>query len=198
MITSDLIIRYTNGLYSTIPENSPRYTEFRDMFSSGQILSKEWLVEKITKLLDIEESNILIVGAWFGTLGFLIKEKFPNVNIELLDIDPRCAEFINSMTYNISGISAVTADMFNYDYRDVDMVINTSCEHVLDLKSWLDMLPKNTSVILQSNNFSGGDGHVNCATSADSFIEQAGLKTLIYSGELIMPMFTRYMIIGQT
>ncbi len=37
MITSQFMIQFTNALYSTPEEYAPRYDEFRDMFSSGQI-----------------------------------------------------------------------------------------------------------------------------------------------------------------
>lgn len=198
MIDSKFIIQYTDALYSTSVENSPRYDEFRDMFSSGQIRSKEWLVNELSNIIsDSNYTSMIIAGAWFGTLGMMLHRHFYNANITMMDIDARCAEFINHITYNNNKLNSITDDMYEYKYTE-DVIINTSCEHILDLAHWLILLPPNRIVVLQSNNFYLGDGHINCTDSIDNFIEQTGLTNILYSGELKMPMYTRYMIIGKT
>jgi hypothetical protein len=53
-------------------------------------------------------------------------------------------------------------------------------------------------VILQSNNYLKGNGHINCVHSEEEFVKQTGLSNIIYSGELKMSMYTRYMVIGKT
>ena len=195
MIDSDFIIRYTNGLYSTPPDIAPRYDEFRDMFSSGQIHSKEWIINELKKL-NINNQHVLIVGSWYGTLGLLINKAFPDAKITLLDIDARCEHFIEKITYDIPNINAVTSDMYEYTYCS-DLVINTACEHINSLKDWLKNLPTKTTVVLQSNNYHNGNGHINCVNSINEFKEQTELSQVFYSGELVMPMYTRYMIIGK-
>ncbi len=50
MIDSDIIIKYTNSLYGVDPKYAPTYDEFRDMFSAGQLRSKEWMVESLPTL----------------------------------------------------------------------------------------------------------------------------------------------------
>lgn len=198
MIDSAFIIRYTNGLYSTPRENSPSYEEFQDMFSSGQIYSKEWIIRELTKIDPVhQEKKFIIVGAWFGTLGMMIKWKFPSVNITMLDIDPRCEVFLKNITYGMSDMKSVTEDMYTYRYSE-QIVVNTSCEHLPNVRWWIDKLPKNTLVVLQSNNFFEGEGHINCVSSADEFIKQTKLSEVLYSGQLEMSMYTRYMIIGKT
>lgn len=195
MIDSEFIIRYTNGLYSTPIEHQPRYDEFRDMFSFGQLASKEWLISELTKH-DIGNKSVLITGAWFGTLGVLLKKIVPTTDITLVDIDPRCEVFLRNITHDISGIKANTADMYGYVYQE-DIIVNTSCEHIGNVGSWLGLIPKNTTVVLQSNNFTDGSGHINCAYSKEDFLSQTNLSEVWYIGELVMPMYTRYMIIGK-
>lgn len=198
MIDADFIIRYTNALYATPPESAPRYDEFRDMFSSGQIHSKNWLVKELGAYSAIlSDSNVLIVGAWFGTLGLLLKRKFPTASVTLLDLDPRCKIYTDNVMYGTPGINSVTCDMYKHTYTE-SVVINTSCEHIENLPEWLSLLPRNTLVALQSNNFLEGSGHVNCVDSKEAFIENTKLEHVWYSGELTMPMYTRYMIIGVT
>ena len=197
MINSELIIKYTNALYSASVENSPRYDEFRDMFSSGQIRSKEWLITELDKVvLNWNPLSMIIAGAWFGTLGMMLHKHFCNARITMMDIDPRCAEFIHHMIYNDDTLKCITADMYEHKYSE-HIIINTSCEHIPDLAHWISLLPKDRIVVLQSNNFYTGNGHVNCTDNIDSFIKQTGITDILYSGELAMPMYTRYMIIGK-
>lgn len=198
MIDSSFIIKYTNALYSTPTEFAPRYDEFRDMFSSGQILSKEWIIEKLHNIDPVQNNKqFVIVGAWYGTLGMMIKKKFSSTKVTMLDIDPRCEKFIHNMIYNNSDLKSITGDMYRHSYTE-DVIINTSCEHIEDVKEWLSLIPKNKIVVLQSNNYLKGNGHINCVNNTTEFIEQANLSNILYSGELIMPMYTRYMIIGKT
>ena len=197
MIDSRFIIRYTNGLYTTDAANAPTYEEFRDMFSSGQIISKEWAVNELQKLGTIRTQNVIIVGAWYGTLGLMLKNAFPTITLTLLDIDPRCKNFIDNITYNENNIFAITQDMYEYKYTE-NVVVNTSCEHIPNVRWWLDMIPRNTIVVLQSNNFITGADHINCVASKEAFEKQTQLSEILYSGELVTPMYTRFMIIGKT
>lgn len=198
MIDADFIIRYTNALYSTPVDHAPRYEEFRDMFSSGQIHSKNWLVKELGNYSAIfNKKTALIVGAWYGTLGLMLKRAYPFINVTMLDIDPRCKIFVDNVIYNTPGMLAVTEDMYTYQYTE-SLVINTSCEHIPSVSDWLINIPQNTLVALQSNNYTAVPDHVSCVESKEEFVEQAGLKEVWYSGQLAMPMYTRYMIIGRT
>jgi len=195
MIDTDFIVRYTNGLYTADKECIPRYDEFRDMFSSGQLYSKEWLVDVIKDTKILSNENVIIVGSWFGTLGFLIKKEFPDCNIKLLDLDPRCKNFIEKIIFDIDGITPITGDMFDYDYTE-NLIINTSCEHISNINSWINKIKDGTKVILQTNNFFDHPEHVNCVNSLDEFKEQVSLSEIIYTEELETCAYTRYMIVG--
>jgi len=196
MINSDFIIKYTNALYSTPAEYAPRYDEFRDMFSSGQIRSKEWAVQELLNL-DFNVHSAAIMGCWYGTLGLMLKNAFPKLFLELVDIDPRCEKFNENIFYDVPFVNLHTMDMYDWQGTE-DLIINTSCEHIQDLQDWLLFMPEGTIVLLQSNNYLTGNGHINCVSSIEEFVKQADLKNILYSGELVMPMYTRYMIIGIT
>lgn len=198
MIDSKFIITYTNALYSTPAELAPRYDEFRDMFSSGQIRSKEWILTEVAKIdPELKNMKIAIAGAWFGTLGMMLKWKFPAVRVTMLDIDPRCEKFIHNMIYDNPAMQAITEDMYKHHYTE-DIIINTSCEHIPDVREWISCIPMGRTVILQSNNYTKGNGHINCVDSAEEFVKQVDLPEVLYSGKLEMPMYTRYMVIGIT
>lgn len=196
MIDSKFFERYTTGLYAVPPEHSPTYTEFRDMFSSGQLRSKEWLDNVLHPHLRGNE-QVLIVGSWFGTLGLMLKQRESKLDVILLDKDPRCKIFVDNIAYWVDGIKSITEDMFNHKYES-EVVINTSCEHITDLKGWLSLLPKGTLVALQSNNNDKIADHINCSNSVKEFSDKVGLTLELYSGEYIMPMYTRYMVVGYT
>ena len=76
-------------------------------------------------------------------------------------------------------------------------VINTSCEHISQIQYnlWLGGLPKNSLIVLQSNNYDIPE-HVRLANSLDEFKEQSQLNVL-WAGELKLPLYTRFMIIGK-
>jgi hypothetical protein len=195
MIDSKFIITYTNGLYTTPPEDAPTYQEFRDMFSGGQLGSKQWAVNKLKALKILDNQDVIIVGAWYGTLGLMIKNEFPYIKLNLLDIDPRCQKFLKNITYEYDEVFPLLGDMYEYEYTE-HLVVNTACEHIPDVRKWLDRLPKGTHVLLQSNNFFESPGHINCVTRIEEFEEQTSLSKILFSGELETPMYTRYMLIG--
>lgn len=198
MIDTNFIIRYTNGLYSVPTEMAPRYDEFRDMFSSGQLHSKKWLVDNLYSVAsDNPFGSIAIAGAWFGTLGFMLNSVLPLTTINMLDIDPRCEVFVNKIINEDQNMSYITKDMFEYHYKE-DIIINTSCEHIWDLREWINIIPLNKIIVLQSNNFTNEKDHINCVYSTEEFVQKSGLGKILYKGEFQFPMYTRYMIIGRT
>lgn len=197
MIDSDFITRYTTALYEHPECNAPRFDEFRDMFSVGQLNSKCWLIKEVNQYSAMfDNSKVIIVGSWFGTLGLLLKNKFPSVNLTMIDIDPRCKPYVESVVRGKTSITVSTEDMFEHKYTE-HIVINTSCEHIPDLQEWLKLLPKGTIIVLQTNNFYNGEGHINCVDNIDMFKEQVDIQEIWYAGQLVMPMYTRFMIIGK-
>ncbi len=196
MIDTPFIVRYTNGLYTTDAGSAPRFDEFRDMFSGGQMASKEWAVKTLGRLQLPYLSSAVIVGAWFGTLGLMLSKVYPEMIINLLDIDPRCNTFLKNITYDLDNVSTETGDMYAYEYIE-DLVVNTSCEHIPDIAEWLRRIPVGTYVMLQSNNFYTAPGHINCVSRLEDFELQTKLSTILYAGQLDTKTYTRYMIIGQ-
>ncbi len=203
-IRTDVLVSYTNGLYSVPATDAPRYEEFRDMFSSGQLYSKQWLIERLIAVCNNPVSNfphkpkIAIVGSWFGTLGVLLATELQHESITLVDIDPRCSRFIDTIRSARPTLHPVCADMFKFDYTGFDVVINTSCEHIADITGWVKQLAPNTIIVAQSNNSANEIGHVNPTTSAEHLASLLGITLPLYEGEYKFPMYTRHMVIGRT
>lgn len=201
-MNTGLITRYTTALYSAPEACRPRYDEFRDMFSEGQLKSKVWLAEELSKVQDLSEKSVAIAGSWYATLAFILLEytKNKNLNLVCIDIDKRCEEFARHLRKENESdlVKCVTQDMFRHDYKE-NIVINTSCEHLINLSDWLTLIPSNTTVVLQSNNLFAHPTHISCVKSLDEFKSQVAesLSAILFEGELNLGVFTRYMIIGR-
>jgi hypothetical protein len=169
-----------------------------DSFWKGQIKSKEWLLDNLCPRLP-HNASIDIHGGWNGVLASMLFQKVSDIkNIRSLDIDPSCEEIASTMNKleEMQGrFRAVTADMCEIR-SDADVVINTSCEHITQdqYDLWLSGMPYNSMIVLQSNNYAI-DEHVRTADSLDTFVQQSQLRVL-WAGELELPLYKRFMIIG--
>jgi hypothetical protein len=81
---------------------------------------------------------------------------------------------------------------------DADIIINTSCEHITQdqYDLWLSGMPHDSLIVLQSNNYEIPE-HIRIANNLEEFKLQSGLDNILYAGELKLPLYTRFMIIGK-
>lgn len=178
---------------------SPDPMRTMDAFWAGQLKSKEWLIVNLKKHVN-KFVSIDIHGGWVGVLAsMLFQSDIPIKRITSLDIDPTCEAIATMMNKGeeIAGkFQAMTGDMCNL-ISFVDIVINTSCEHITQeqYEIWLSKRTKDQLLVLQSNNYII-DEHVRPATSLEEFKEQSHIDVL-WAGELELPLYTRYMIIGK-
>jgi len=173
-----------------------------DAFWSGQLKSKEWLIEALSMQISIKEDpvSIEIHGGWVGVLAsMLFQSSIPIKRIYSLDIDPNCehiAIIMNKVEEMQGRFQASTGDMCNL-ISFVDVVINTSCEHITQeqYEVWLDKRQTNQLLVLQSNNYKIEE-HIRTADSLEEFKEQSKIN-VEWAGELVLPLYTRWMIIGR-
>jgi hypothetical protein len=189
----------------------------QDSFSRGQIKSKLWLVEELEKL-DLDLGTVFLCAGWYATLAAMLFESQCKITkVRSFDIDPSCS--IIADTVNKSKVvdewkfKASTLDIheitypLNYKtYRfnntaveltdDPDTIINTSCEHIENFNQWYSNIPNGKILVLQTNNYFDIDDHINCSDSLDSFKKQTPMSVELYSGELDLVKYTRYMRIG--
>ena len=170
-----------------------------DAFWSGQLKSKEWLIKNLRKNVS-KVVSIDIHGGWVGVLAsMLFQSDIYITNIRSIDIDPECESIATMMNKGeeIAGrFKAVTADMCTIR-SDADVIINTSCEHITQeqYELWLSRQLNSSLIVLQSNNYII-DEHIRPAESLEHFKTQSNLNVL-WAGELELPKYTRYMIIGK-
>lgn len=174
-----------------------------DAFWRGQILSKEWLIKELSKLKSNVKSwpTVDIHGGWVGTLASLLFQSDMYIKyINSIDIDPDCediARTMNQLEMECGKFRAITADMCTFR-SDADIVINTSFEHISqdEYDLWLSGLRQDSLIVLQTNNYTIPE-HIRIAKDLEEFKMQAGLENILYAGELELPLYKRFMIIGK-
>lgn len=180
---------------------------FTHALNAKQIASKQWLLLEMLNNLGSVFSNILVVGGWYGVLSALLLNdpRFVIGRISSVDLDPSCApvaELLNRRFMRDGRFSAHTSDMYRFDYGSMSgdagsLVINTSCEHIPNLRDWLALLPRGQQVVLQSNDYHAIPEHIACVSSADELATLAGLSTVSFSGALPSKNYTRFMVMGR-
>jgi hypothetical protein len=178
---------------------SPDPMRTMDAFWSGQLNSKEWLITNLRKNVK-KVVSIDIHGGWVGVLAsMLFQSDIYVTKIRSVDIDPTCepiATMMNKKEEMTGMFRAITADMCAIR-SDADVVINTSCEHITQdqFELWKSGIPYNSLLVLQSNNYDIPE-HVRTAQNLDEFVEQCDLRTVLWAGELELPLYKRFMVIG--
>ncbi|MGL4973935.1 MAG: class I SAM-dependent methyltransferase [Bosea sp. (in: a-proteobacteria)] len=173
-----------------------------------QIASKMWLLDTLHAYAGGAYDKVAVVGGWYGVLsGMLLNDpRFSIGRATSIDIDPSCgpvATLLNRRFVEAGRFEAVTGDMYAIRPETIEtgagtLVINTSCEHIPDVRQWLVTLPCAQLVVLQSNDYVAVPEHISCVFSADEFAEKAGLSELLFKGALPTKRYTRFMLIGRT
>ena len=184
--------------------NSENHFGVLESFWKGQLQSKVWLVEHLENIVDDRPLNIVIHGGWNGVLASLLfNSKIQIANIRSIDIDPECEETANMICkrQEIEGrFRAVTCDMCEYKYEyEPDVVINTSTEHIdqAQYETWLNNVPSDCLVVLQSNNYKELPEHIRCFDTLIEFYENSNLRYIAKDDTLELPLYNRFLLIGQ-
>lgn len=181
-----------------------------DAFSSGQVLSKLWLAERLESVIEYNDLSqprkILCLGGWYGLTNFILRIR-NNVKIEKfrsLDIDPEACEIAdkinNSWEWQQWQFKSLCddANMYSYTRDEFDTVINTSVEHI-ESTDWFDRIPRGTLIALQSNDMPHED-HAANHYSLDEFQKCFPITESLFVGEKMFQYtdwsFRRFMIIG--
>ena len=157
-----------------------------DMYLSicpSQIESKRML----KKCNDLQLGHVISVASWFGQHYWLL-DKFSSFTFN--EIDEKCLPFLEVYKNKI-----IFDDMMNIDYSKYNTIINTSCEHI-KLDKWMNLIPSNKIMILQSTNMVNED-HTNIHHSMLNFIENIKLSKILHTNQIeIVNGYKRFFIIG--
>ena len=191
-----------------------------DCFSRGQLQSKQWLVTELGKL-DVELGTVFLCAGWYATLATMLFESDIKVDkVRSFDIDPTCVDIAE--TFNKPWFmeqwrfKSITQDIMDIDYNEhmwqfwsnannrmsrpivdtPDTIINTSCEHIENFAEWYAKITADKLLVLQSNNFFQVEEHVNCVNNIEEFKALAPMSNTLYAGNLDLPKYKRFMLIG--
>lgn len=192
-----------------------------DSFSNNQFASKGALIDAVNKLNILDnESTVVIWGSWYGSILIpSLADKIKKlVSIDLDNAPLQIAK--NRLFKKFKNVDYICDDIFKTcrkKYLETNLIINTSCEHMLPMKNWpwfslgaiqgdskqdaiykTPVLSSNCYFAFQSNNMFGIEGHINCVNSLDEFKDQMPSRaTILYEEEVKDTRGTRYMLVGK-
>lgn len=197
--------RIAGAFYDPFVLANVKIEELRDALSDGQLLSKNWLVETLAGLMadnkiEMPEGRplrIVVLGGWIGTLSLMIFSWELPVEITSVDLDSRANSIAHKINYGLK-FNTLDRDMYDVDYLNYDVIVNTSSEHIPDITRWRNSINANKIVIVQNNNYLGAEGHVSTVRNSDELRNKLNLNEVLYEGTRAFPQYDRYMLIGKT
>ena len=191
----NLLGKVIDAAFWMMTDKTPNLNGFTESFKTTQIKCKSWLVEEISNT-NTHFNNVLVVGSWNGVLLYELMKKNCDVDwFDFLDKDEsthlhRNIYFeIHNMEKNYTSLK-YDANNFS-DYDKYDLIINTSCEHMLPLPTINGPL-----YALQSNNYTTIKEHTNCVSSTKELKKQYNITQTVYEDKLNMGHYERFMVIG--
>ena len=165
-----------------------------------QYNSKKWLCDTLKQQTNLPVApSILILGAWYGSLLVpMLLDAFDPSCITLNDIDPivlECAQALHGLDKCRYEVFDVEEFAKHRDRFAVDIVINTSCEHMQNIKEIVINNPE-CLYVFQSCDNKNDPGHINTASSTKDFVVQTGITTVTFQGRLNLGHKNRFMVIG--
>jgi len=177
-----------------------------DAFAKTQYISKIWLILKLLNYIDLNQKHkIYVFGGWYGFLPFLLfnADDIKIDKIYNIDTNKNCEEISNYLNKNNKNYIFVNQDMKDWNKYDSNpIVINTSFEHINDetYQLWYDKIPKDSLIILQSNNLFRIKEHIRCCNDLKEFEKQSLMTNILWKGETYVDQYKeykRFMIIGK-
>ena len=167
-----------------------------DSMSSTQYKSKQWLVSTI-RGLDIQPKQVLILGGWYGTYLVPMLQTLYPISIELTDKDQNTIKKATQLHQHYKNCTFTVLDtnnIYNIDSQ-IDMVINTSCEHMDDMDRIVDANP-HCLYVLQSCDNKNDPGHINIVSSSEKLAQRSGIGNIMWQGTMSLGHKNRFMVIG--
>ena len=213
------IIELIKKVYKDYPN---RFIDVLNSLGERQQLSKDWLVEKLNAYkhpirnhMRSDSVEIMILCSWYGVLAYKLIEKFKlkKINrIHCIDYDPMVKRINKRLFRKIdnenlrNGILTLikhyerdVVDLTEKEFSKSEILINTSCEHLNQQTIYdiIDKAPRNTLIVLQSNNNDKIQEHINTVKDLQEFVSQYQSRLInIEMHEKDFLEYKRFMILG--
>ena len=126
-------------LFKNIIAEARHNTDLLDSYSPNQFKTKERLIGHIRDLNVVDDkSEITILGGWYGSI--LIPAFKEAKRISLIDLDKQVVSIAKQRLFkHYENLDFITSDVFDDNrygrIRYANLIINTSCEHMKDMKN---------------------------------------------------------------
>jgi len=196
-------------LFKKIMAEARHNKDLLDSVSPNQYRSKEVLIKHVENLQLIDQnSNIVILGGWYGSI--LIPAFYNKVkNITCIDLNSKVINRAKYELFKDYKVDFITGDVFEFrdSFKDTDLFINTSCEHMKPMKEW-GPAPEYKNpwwdrvspayFAFQSNAMFNIPTHINCVRSIEEFKQQLPDKAeVLIEDEIPDERGTRFTLIGK-
>lgn len=194
----DSDLDYLDAVHVAIKSNPDRTHDILDSFSNNQIKAKNTLVKHLLPYINTD-TNVAILGCWYGSVLIpLLDDKVSK--IFAVDLDDNVIKIGKNILFpHIDKIRWSTGDVFTYNrpYEHIQVIVNTSCEHMRPMKQW-PFWQQGHIFALQSNNMYDIEDHVNCVSSIQEFKNQLpDNATVIVEDEIDDSRGIRYLLVGK-
>ena len=169
--------------------------------NENQEKSKDWLIEKSKQYFTFfNNPSVVVAAGWYGHLANKINDNiYTTGEIVSFDKDPQCRVIGKKLYKDVKDITFTTAEIEYFNFKNYDIVICTSCEHLKQevIDDMIIKIKPGALVILQSNNFNFEiEDHINCHNNVEEFKQTLKLEKILYKGTLNLGEYDRYMVIG--
>tara|TARA_E500000178_G_scaffold354637_1_gene424341 strand:- start:1282 stop:1872 length:591 start_codon:yes stop_codon:yes gene_type:complete len=192
---NELLLR---NVLKTIKEEPKLSNDIIDSFSDNQFRAKKTLIKHLLPYINLDTS-IAILGCWYGSILIPLLDDKVN-KIFAVDLDNTVIKIgKNRLFSHIDKIRWSQGDVFTYErpYEHIQVIINTSCEHMRPMKEW-PFWKQGHIFALQSNNMYDIEGHINCVDSMAQFVEQLpDNSSILHTEEIEDSRGTRFLLVGQ-
>lgn len=182
-------------------ESTSVVNDLADSFNLTQYKSKSWLVKQLVNYCDRYSNNeILILGGWYGS--YLIPLVYHYLNpaqIIFTDINPNTIRISQELFdhYGVCHFQVIDATNKNHlDLFESDVVINTSCEHMINIHN-IKVNNKKAIYAFQSCNNQNDPGHINCVDNTRQLEQSFPFSHVFFHGKLDLGHKQRFMVIGK-
>lgn len=164
--------------------------------NDNQLKCKKWLIKNLKSVINLKNNpKICVAAGWYCTFGSDLR-KLTNNTITSFDKNSLCKDVGEIFNFKLN-INFEVKDIVDFDCKDYDIIICTSCEHISqqDIKKFLLNKKKDSIVVLQSNNYKNINQHINCKNTVDEFLSEYDYTKLLYKGSLNLKKYNRHMVI---
>ena len=197
----DYLCNVSNALRVARPD---QIQDLANSLSTTQYRSKKWLIDYLKQQKFPTNPSILILGGWYGSyLIPMLKADFQPSRILLTDRDSETLSFAETLhdarhleeDVIKMGIIDVGRDVERINSLKADIVINTSCEHMIGIDQ-IKVKNDNAVYVFQSCDEKDDPGHINAVETTDQFVAMCGFSTVLMRGRLNLGHKNRFMAIG--